>query len=110
MALALFNAQSELSPIERGMHALHSGMDVKAYAASVGRVRTTVQDEVKAARVAEAVTDIRHDEKPRFAQLVEIHAAPRWIWPSLVAALGAGPSIKSAFGPKSCTACRGQRR
>jgi hypothetical protein len=45
MALVLHNAQSELSPLERGMHALHSGMDVKAYAASVGRARTSVQDE-----------------------------------------------------------------
>jgi len=57
-------------------------MDVKAYAKSVGRARTTVQDEVKAARVAEAVTGSRHDAP--FSQLVEIHAAPEWLWPALV--------------------------
>ena len=38
--------------LERGGHALHSGMDVKVYAASVGRNRHTVQDEVQAARVS----------------------------------------------------------
>ena len=87
MALALFNAQSELSPIERGMHALHSGKDVKAYAASVGRARTTVHDEVYAAEVIEAVPHMRNDLTGYFRHLTEIHAAPRWLWPALVSAL-----------------------
>jgi len=55
MMLATCNAQGELSALERGTHALNSGMDVKAYAASVGRARTTVHDEVYAAEVARAV-------------------------------------------------------
>jgi hypothetical protein len=78
---------AELTALERGLHALHSSMDVKAYAGSVGRARTTVQDEVKAARVASSVTDIRHDLWQHFAKLVEIHAAPAWLWPALVAAM-----------------------
>jgi hypothetical protein len=65
MELVRANAQSELTARERGMHALHSGMDVKAYAESVVRARTTVQDEVKAARVADAVTDIRPIKRRR---------------------------------------------
>jgi len=76
-----------LSAPERGMHALRSGMDVKAYAASVARVRRTVQDEVCAARVAEAVAHVRHDLSDQFRTLVEIHAAPQWLWPALVAAM-----------------------
>jgi ParB-like chromosome segregation protein Spo0J len=78
------NAQGELTALERGMHALHSGMDVKAYAESVGRKRSTVHDEVYAATVADAVPDIRNDITAFFSQLVAIHAAPRWLWPALV--------------------------
>jgi hypothetical protein len=70
------------------VHALRSGMDVKAYAASVGRPRGTVRDEVYAAEVATAVvSDIRHDLSAQFAKLVEIRPAPPWLWPSLVPAL-----------------------
>jgi len=82
MLLATSNAQGEPTPIERGRHALNSGMDIKAYAASAGRARTSVENEVKAARVAEAVTDIGH--ATAFSQLVEIHAAPKHEWRSLV--------------------------
>jgi hypothetical protein len=42
MLLVTSNAQGELSALERGLHALNSGMDVKAYAGSVGRARTTI--------------------------------------------------------------------
>jgi len=38
---------AELTPIERGRHALRSKMDVKAYADSGGRARQSVQNEVK---------------------------------------------------------------
>lgn len=72
------------------MHALHAiekeiQPDVKAYAASVGREkeRVTVQREVMAARVA-AVFNSEHDLSKQFMGLVEIHAAPRWLWPALV--------------------------
>jgi hypothetical protein len=42
---------------------------------------------VCAARVAEAAADIRHELSAHFAKLVEIHAAPRWLWPTLVEAM-----------------------
>src|SRR5690349_6558947 len=63
---------------------LHSGMDVKTYAASAGRPRQTVSNEVLAARVSSSVPDIGHDLSKLFSQLVEIHVAPRWLWSALV--------------------------
>ena len=58
-------------------------MDVKAYAASVGRAQRTVANEVWAAEVA-AVADVGNES---FSQLVEIHAAPKWLWAALVNAM-----------------------
>ncbi len=60
MALVLHNAQSELEPLEEGMHALDSGMDQKAYAAKVGKARATLQDRWHAAEVFRTVRDIPH--------------------------------------------------
>ncbi|UHC14453.1 hypothetical protein LRS73_18060 [Methylobacterium currus] len=84
MELVRANAQGELTALERGMHALWSGMDMKAYAESVGRPRKTVSNEVLAARVAETVARVGHDLTGRSKALVGIHAAPRWLWPALV--------------------------
>jgi hypothetical protein len=85
MELVRSNAQGELTELERGMHALHSGMDVKAYAESIGRARKTVSNEVLAAKVADAVADMGHDLSDHFRSLTEPHAAPDWLWPKLVA-------------------------
>lgn len=84
MALALANSQGELSPLERGMHALHSGMEVKAYAAMVGRAGSTVAQEYRAAKVATAVMHVHNDLSDLTRHLAEIHAAPEWLWPALV--------------------------
>ncbi len=55
------------------MHALHSGKDVKAYAASVGRNRATVNTEVLAARVAEAcATHVAQDLSNYFRHLTSL--------------------------------------
>jgi hypothetical protein len=95
MALALCNAQGELHPLEVGIHALKSGLDITAYAERAGAVRTTLQDKVKAARVYETVTDIRHEAMNRWQHLSVIHAAPRWLWRALVAAmLGKGWTVE----------------
>ena len=72
--------------LERGIHALNSGMDVKAYAASVGRERTTVLRETYAAEVA-SVCHVAHDLSDQFRALSEVHAAPRWLWSALVSAM-----------------------
>lgn len=82
MALALCNTHGELTPIERGMHALKSGMSVRAYAEKVGRAHKTVDDEVRAARVMSACAHVRTNVPHRV--LCEIHAAPTWLWPALV--------------------------
>lgn len=49
MALALCNTHGELTPLERGMHALRSGMSVRGYAEKVGRPKGTVDHEMRAA-------------------------------------------------------------
>jgi hypothetical protein len=79
--------QGELTPLERGTHALRSGMDVKAYAATVGRARSTVHQEVYAAEVASAVPHMWNEIPDRTRHLAELHAAPSWLWAALVAQL-----------------------
>ena len=70
MLLVTSNSQGELSALERGMHALRSGMDVHAYGETVGRKFTTVQREIQATRVAQACADIGTQATERFSQLV----------------------------------------
>jgi protein gp37 len=91
MQLVLANTQGELSPLERGLHALRSGMTVSAYATSVRRPRTSVQHEVEAARVAEVI-DLDHSQIP-FWCLVHIHPAKRWFWPVLIAKATRGDGL-----------------
>lgn len=88
MALALDNAQSELSPLEEGLHALGSGLSVREYVARVGKPSSSIQDRMSAASVAVACPDIRTvDLAGYWSALAQIHAAPRWLWQPLVAAL-----------------------
>jgi hypothetical protein len=54
--------------------------------ASVGRAHTTVHREVSAAEVS-SVTNVGHDLSEQFQTLVEIHAAPGWLWSALVTAM-----------------------
>jgi hypothetical protein len=51
MALALNNAQGELSPLEIGLHALGSGLSQRAYAEQVGMAQTTLVHRWQAAEV-----------------------------------------------------------
>src|SRR6516165_12272767 len=95
MLLLTSNNQGELTALERGLHALRSvvdgaKLDVKAYAAKAGRARQTVQNEVMAARVANAVPHVGHELVDRYKALVKIHAAPQWLWPALVEAMVGG--------------------
>lgn len=84
MALALCNTHGELTPLERGMHALKSGMSVRAYAERVGRAHKSVDNEVRAARVAASCAI--GGTLVEATQLSEIHAAPSFLWPALVEA------------------------
>lgn len=86
MALALNNAQGELHPLEVGMHALNSGMTIRDYAKAAGIAENTIGARVKAARVF-SVTHMGDATSDDFRHLAEIHAAPRWLWSALVAAL-----------------------
>lgn len=84
MELVRANAQGELTALERGMHALHSGMTERAYADQVGRSKSTVHEEMAAAKVADACPDIRAELSRHWQCLVAIHAAPGWLWSALV--------------------------
>ena len=109
LMLVTCNAQSELSPLERGIHALRAtekgkhGLSIAAYAARVGRPHQSVNRETNAAEVfyeaAEAhmaAFDGPPEEQSDFLErlherscsltsnFTEIHRAPRHEWPALV--------------------------
>src|SRR4051812_43521905 len=87
MELVRSNTQSELTALERGMHALHSGLDPKPYSANAGRDYELTKKEIQAARVAEAVScqgNVSPDLTRYFIHLTSIHPAPRWLWAALV--------------------------
>jgi ParB/RepB/Spo0J family partition protein len=89
--LVLCNLQADLSPLERGIHALRAigkHGDIKAYAKKTHRNWATVQCEIQAARVA-----VKAEKKgqPFFPGLLnctyhlrEIHTAPEHCWAILV--------------------------
>jgi hypothetical protein len=92
MALVTSNSQSELTPLERGLHALGATVKgdpekgVRAYAGRVGRTQQIVAREVAAARVWKAY-NLGCKQAPidlSAKALAEIHAAPEWLWPALV--------------------------
>ena len=90
MQLVLANAQGELSPLERGMHALvaiNKVGDIKAYSDATGRKRLTVQNEIHAARVARSACAHLPELLNCTNQLRDIHGAPESCWPALVARL-----------------------
>lgn len=84
MQLVLCNTQSELHPLEEGKHAAESELSIRAYAEAVGKPHTTLADKIKAWRVLDC-THVRTDElRDSWRNLAEIHAAPNWLWLSLV--------------------------
>jgi ParB/RepB/Spo0J family partition protein len=95
MELILSNAQSELSPLERGIHALGAtekgsklGKSIAAYAEQVGRGKSVraVQLEVAAATVVSKTKSTSHCSEltDKCSHLAEIHSAPQSCWPTLV--------------------------
>jgi ParB-like chromosome segregation protein Spo0J len=86
MALVTSNSQSELTPLERGLHALNSGKAVEAYAKGAGREKQiqSVRREVWAAKVASSSNHVVGSLSEQTRHLAEIHAAPEWLWPALV--------------------------
>lgn len=84
MELVLCNTQSELHPLEEGIHALGSGMKQADYVRAIGKPQTTVSDKWKAARVFNACALKISSVKDAWRNLAEIHAAPEWLWSALV--------------------------
>jgi ParB-like chromosome segregation protein Spo0J len=99
MALVLANSQSELSALERGMHALRSGAGVREYARSIERAPSLVVRERQAAEVFTRVNSDATLLADKAKQLAELHAAAPWLWPTLVARLIAeGWNVETARG------------
>jgi hypothetical protein len=87
MRLILSNAQSDLSPLERGFHALEAtgkGESVAAYAKRIGRQQQRVNDEVSAARVAKVTAQAVASLLECTKHLIVIHTAPEHCWQALV--------------------------
>jgi protein gp37/ParB-like chromosome segregation protein Spo0J len=85
MALVLTNVQTELLPLEIGLHAIRSGLSMTEYAKQTGIALPTLQTRWQAAKVAQTIIDInKADLAPSWQALSAIHAAPGWLWPSLV--------------------------
>ena len=88
MELVLSNTQTELTPLERGFHALRAteggNRGISSYAEAVGRPQSSVQLEVQAARVADYCTCNKADLVHHTRALAEIHGTPQSCWPTLV--------------------------
>jgi hypothetical protein len=114
MALALNNAQGELSELEVGMHALGSPLGIRDYADKVGKNRETIRLYRAAAEVTTYVVTLiqgRGDRtgfyeysalpeiRARWRSLAELHSSPKWLWRSLVSRLVAeGWTVEQARG------------
>jgi len=92
MALVTSNAQSELTPLERGLHALRVTVrgdpekGVKGYAKRINRPQPTVAREVMAARVARSYSNL---DCPSDAFATA--ASPSWVTGRAVAGRGIVP-------------------
>ena len=81
------NAQSQLLPIEIGRHARGSQLSQEDYGKAVGLSQQSISIRVQAARVADTTDTTRVVDADRWRHLAEIHAAPEWMWPTLVGTL-----------------------
>jgi hypothetical protein len=99
MALALCNAQGELSELEVGLHALGSGLSQTAYGEQLKLSQQSVAIRVNAARVAETTVTTRVVDPKLWRHLAELHPAPKWLWRSLVSRLvSEGWTVEQARG------------
>lgn len=86
MELVLCNTQSELHPLEEGLHALDSNMTIREYADKSGKGKSEIDRRKSAAEVMRACPHVgtTAEKKECWRQIQEIHAAPQWIWSALV--------------------------
>ncbi len=86
-----------LHPLEEGKHAAESGMDLKAYAKSVGKGEDLQRLKLWSHRVFSSNRHVSvSDAKKFWRNLAEIHAAPQWLWSALVSD-GRYPQSCAAF-------------
>ena len=91
MQLVLCNTQSELHPLEEGKHAAESGLSLREYAERSGRGKSDTDRKKSAAVVFAACPHVGTSAaKEGWRNLAEIHAAPEWLWPALVARMVEG--------------------
>lgn len=119
MALALDNAQSPLHPLEEGMHALGAKMPdgkkmtVRDYAKARGVHEEPMRKKINAATLVHHVVEAwsaSFDGTPEaqmealgalngefglthWRAISELHTAPKWLWPMLVAAMYAAAKV-----------------
>jgi protein gp37/ParB-like chromosome segregation protein Spo0J len=97
MELLVCNTQGELTGLEEGRHALHSGMDLKAYAEKIGVPVETARSRLWAAKVAEACMDVHDITDLDCHLLAAIHPAPPAEWSGLASrALAEGWTVERA--------------
>lgn len=86
MELVLCNTQSELHPLEEGLHALDSNMTIREYADKSGKGKSEIDRRKSAAEVMRACPHVgtTTEKKEYWRQIQEIHAAPNWLWSALV--------------------------
>jgi ParB/RepB/Spo0J family partition protein len=89
MLLVTSNNQSELSPLEIGLHALHLDEarggrgkrgGLSAYAGLIDKKRGTIADYRNAAQVAEKAPNLLNELSDKTSQLAIIHKLPEAIW------------------------------
>ena len=79
MQLVLCNTQSELHPLEEGIHALNSGLNGSEYARKIGKPQPSIAFKIQAARVLDSISrEIDERIHKDWRNLAEIHAAPKW--------------------------------
>lgn len=89
MQLVLCNTQSELHPLEEGIHAIGSGMKQADYVREIGKAQQTVSHRWRAAEVFTPCGVKFESVKDSWRNLAEIHSAPRWAWSALVERMAA---------------------
>src|SRR5262245_11300894 len=85
MALRLTNTQSELHPLEEGLHVLRSGLSQREYARRIGVPRGTLKTKITAAELFAAVGSSEPTQFHNVWRALDaMHPAPPWLWPALV--------------------------
>lgn len=86
MELVLCNTQSELHPLEEGLHALDSSMTIRDYAEKSGKGKSEIDRRKSAGEVFRSCPHVgtTAEKKEAWRQIGEIHAAPDWLWTALV--------------------------